>query len=369
MIIESIEIANFRVFGAFSLGLGGRSVFLVSENAAGKSSLLLAIAKALGKDRGVTLADFADSAAPIEIVVRLSGFDRVDQGVFPKELSFAGKTPSLAVGFRAEWNAVEEESNAVCGFPDHGWRPATREQRDALRLVWLPAYRDPARLLQLASKGGFWARLFSSMKIDTDIQAAIDAVNVALGAFAGTKDMAQILGELRNSLARLIPQVDAQAFTLGFQGGASERELLGEFEVLLSHSGPSLPVQKQSDGLMHLAVFAFALKVIANDRKAIFLVDEPEISLHPQAQRALSTACRNLPNQSIIATHSPGVLDRADMRGVVRLCGSKGAVSAARAGSLSDGEANRLARFLNPLTAEACFARKVILVEGYSDRM
>ena len=40
------------------------------------------------------LADFCDSGAPIEIVVKLSGFDRAEQGTFPKELSFAGRTPS-----------------------------------------------------------------------------------------------------------------------------------------------------------------------------------------------------------------------------------------------------------------------------------
>jgi hypothetical protein len=275
----------------------------------------------------------------------------------------------LRIGFRAEWNANEEEANSICGFPDHGWKTATREQRDALKVVWLPAYRDPVRLLQLAASRGFWAKLFTSMSVDPAIATAVSEVDSALKKFAGTKDLASLLTQLRDALAGMIPNVDKQAFTLGLQGGASDRDLLREFEVLLSHSGPSLPVQKQSNGLIQLAVFVFALKALATDAKAILLVDEPEISLHPQAQRSLSTACRKLPNQSIIATHSSSILDRADMRSIVRLHVSKGAVKAARATGLSNDEAARLARFVNPLTAEACFAREVVLVEGYSDRV
>ena len=52
MLIDSIDVTNFRSFRSFSLNLDGASVFLVSENAAGKTSLLMAITKALGKDRG-----------------------------------------------------------------------------------------------------------------------------------------------------------------------------------------------------------------------------------------------------------------------------------------------------------------------------
>jgi len=221
----------------------------------------------------------------------------------------------------------------------------------------------------MAASRGFWERLLSSLSIEPAIQAAINDVGTALQTFAAAEEMARLLGTLRAALSGLIPQVDTNAFTLGFHGSTSERDLLREFEVLLSHGGPSLPVQKQSNGLIQLAVFVFALAVIEGDPKAILLVDEPEVSLHPQAQRSLSGAFRRLPNQSIIATHSPSILDRADLRTVVRLYRCPGGITAARATGLSEQEAVRLARFVNPLTAEACFARKVVLVEGYSDRV
>lgn len=369
MKIDSIQINNFRSFESFSLELEGQSVHLVSENGIGKSSLLGAIAKALGKDKNVGLADFRDAQAPIEITLQLSGFERADQSAFPKELNFSGRTPSLRVGFRADWSANDEEVNTLCGFPDHGWKAATREQRDALRLVWLPSYRDPVRLLQLAASRGFWLKLLASLQIEPAIQAAINDIGTALQQFASGQEISSLLLQLRNSLAALIPGVDPTAFTLGLQAGTADRDLLKEFEVLLSHGGPALPVQKQSNGLIQLAVFVFALEVIASEPKAILLIDEPEISLHPQAQRSLYSAIRRLPNQSITATHSPSILDRADLRTVVRLFPSNRSIASARASSLSDMEAIRLARFVNPLTAEGCFARRVVLVEGYSDRV
>ena len=76
---------------------------VVSENGAGKTSLLAAISKALGKERFATRQDFSDLTKPIEIKLVLSGFDKQDQAVFPKELSFAAGKPTLSVG----WSSPE----------------------------------------------------------------------------------------------------------------------------------------------------------------------------------------------------------------------------------------------------------------------
>jgi putative ATP-dependent endonuclease of the OLD family len=367
MKIDSVEIQNFRNLTVFSLDFGGETTFVVGENATSKTSLLSAIARALGKERTTTFADFADPAKPIEAILKLSGFDRADHSVFPKEMSFAG-TPTLRIGYRAEWNAKEEECDGLCGFPDHGWKAASREQRDALPVVWLPGYREPDRLLQLGGPRGFWSRLFASISIDPAIAAAVAEVQGALTRFAAAPDLAALLANLTTSLGRFIPDVAPGAFSLGFRG-TQNRDLLREFELFLSHGGSSLPIQKQSDGLIHLAVFAMVLQVLASEPRSILLVDEPEVSLHPQAQRALISAMRRLPNQAVIATHSSNVLDRADLRRVVRLQRGGTSIVPARATTLSQVEADRLARFVNPLTAEACFARKVIFVEGYSDRV
>jgi predicted ATP-binding protein involved in virulence len=67
MRVQKIEIDNYRSFSQFTLDLRGESLFFISENGVGKSTLLGAIAKALGRDSSpITKSDFADLLYPIE---------------------------------------------------------------------------------------------------------------------------------------------------------------------------------------------------------------------------------------------------------------------------------------------------------------
>jgi hypothetical protein len=77
---------------------------------------------------------------------------------------------------------------------------------------------------------------------------------------------------------------------------------------------------------------------------------------------------RTLDAQVIVATHSSNLLDRADPRTVLRLKRVGDTVIAVSPTSLTDDEARRLSRHTSPQTAEAFFARTVILVEGLSDQ-
>ncbi len=367
MQLDTIEITNFRCFTSLTVSLSGASIFVVGENASGKSALLAAIAKALGRDSAISLADFADAKQTIEIAATLSGFDPADQGVFPDELSFKGK-PTLRIGLRAAWDPAERQADVTVGFPDLTWKRATREQKDALGLLWLPAWRDPSKALQLAGTRSVLARLLAGLNIDAALDSAFLSISEALAGLAGTTEVTNLLAAARASLAGTIPGVSAAAYSLTREGVAAP-DLLRDFELLLAHGGPPLPISQQSNGLAHLSLFAFALQAMTKSPKAILLVDEPEISLHPQAQRALISLIRKLPNQAIVATHSSNVLDRADPRNIMRLVRELRSVSARRPATLSEEDARWLARFANPQTAEACFARRVVLVEGYSDRL
>jgi len=70
----------------------------------------------------------------------------------------------------------------------------------------------------------------------------------------------------------------------------------------------------------------------------------------------------------IVATHSSNLLDRADPRSIIRLKQDANTVTTASPTTVSDDDARRLARHTSPHTAEAFFARSVILVEGPSDQ-
>src|SRR5215211_4903770 len=99
MKIERLVIRNFRGFDNFALDLGGRSHFLIGQNAGGKSSLLTAIVRALGRDLSFTRADFRDTGQPIEIEVALSDFTVPERGLYGDYIRF-GPPARLVVGVR-----------------------------------------------------------------------------------------------------------------------------------------------------------------------------------------------------------------------------------------------------------------------------
>jgi predicted ATPase len=107
--IERLVSRNFRGFDNFALDVGGRSLFLIGENAGGKSSLLMAIVRGLGRDLSFTRADFRDTQQPIEIEVSLSDFTVEQRGLYGDYIRF-GPPATLVVGVRAIWNDASEES-------------------------------------------------------------------------------------------------------------------------------------------------------------------------------------------------------------------------------------------------------------------
>jgi predicted ATP-dependent endonuclease of OLD family len=95
MQISRVTIENFRTLDAFILDLNGESCYLVGENAIGKSSLIAAIVRALGRDRAFERADFLDLKHPVDIRVTLTGLDATQLGILADAVDFGAVTPNL----------------------------------------------------------------------------------------------------------------------------------------------------------------------------------------------------------------------------------------------------------------------------------
>ena len=109
MRITRVTVENFRSLDAFVLDLEGESRFLVGENAIGKSSLITAIARAVGRERTFSRSDFVDLARPIDIRVTLTALDAAQLGVFADAADF-GAVTSVTMGITALWDQTRKRS-------------------------------------------------------------------------------------------------------------------------------------------------------------------------------------------------------------------------------------------------------------------
>jgi hypothetical protein len=274
--------------------------------------------------------------------------------------------PKLRIGVRAVWDEDAEELDVTWGFPDVAWKRVPVRAREALPLLRLPAERDPARLLAFAGPRSILTTLLeaaSAAEATDDALAAIEHVGADLAA---SQPITEIVNELRDGLAAIIPEVAADAYTVG-AGSQSPAELLALLDLELAHLGPAIPVTRQSSGLAQVTTLTVATRLLAANPAMLLLLDEPETSLHPQAQRAAMAALRFTDAQVLAATHSSSVLAEADLRTIVRLKRDGTAVRAVLGSAIETDDAERLRRFATPITAEAFFARRVVLVEGITD--
>ena len=368
MKLQELEIKNFRCFEKLNLLLNGDSLFFISENGGGKTALLSALAMALGRDRPPVLTDFRDPNVAIEITATLVGFDANQRADLANAIDF-NNPPTLKIGVVATWDAAAELVDATQGFPTHNWRRPTREERDSLGFLWLPASRDVTRLTSFSARISVLRQILEGLPINAPLQTVLNEIRSAISSLTIEPELTKLFGKMRSYLAKILPGVPTQAYNLG-SSAVSDRELLRQLELLLSYEdSPFIAADRQSSGLAQLTVFALINELSATNPAAIFAVDEPETSLHPHAQRALYIAIAQLPNQALVSTHSSNLMERVDPRKVVRLGKKNGQIVPIRPSALSNEEAAALSRYSSPETAEALFAKRVIFVEGPADRL
>ena len=111
----------------------------------------------------------------------------------------------------------------------------------------------------------------------------------------------------------------------------------------------------------------------------VFAIEEPELFLHPHAQRALDKALRMLAkrdnSQVLIASHSTHFVNLNDYRGIalIRKSAKTGTEVVQCLKDLFEGEDDRkekfnMAAWVNPDRGEMFFARRVAFVEGQTEK-
>lgn len=131
------------------------------------------------------------------------------------------------------------------------------------------------------------------------------------------------------------------------------------------------------DGVTSL--FKIAASLIAGSDSEILLIDEPELSLHPQAQKALATVLREYSTnkQILVTTHSPFFINWEDIENgaeIIRLnkphdkrCTASSLDANVKKNLLNYTADWRKPQLLDTVAKEIFFAEKVVFVEGLED--
>ncbi len=156
------------------------------------------------------------------------------------------------------------------------------------------------------------------------------------------------------------------------------------------NDGVRTDIRRKGHGLQRALIFAL-IKVIANRTKSeddtsssgrqpskskYFIFEEPELYLHPQAQREVFDSFIDLSekNQVILCTHSSSLLDVKLYKSIyiaTKDNDKEGTKIKNCSEDIFDEDARKnlnLSYWINPDRAELFFAKKVILLEGQTDK-
>jgi predicted ATP-dependent endonuclease of OLD family len=120
-----------------------------------------------------------------------------------------------------------------------------------------------------------------------------------------------------------------------------------------------------------IAQMIILLTHIVGSEGQIFLIDGPELHLHPHSQRLLQKVFEESTarNQLLVITHSPQFVNLQEPDSIILIREVKGRshVVSLKNDYLSEEERNRLSRFVRSEDKEFLFSRRVLLVEGETE--
>ena len=379
MKITRVEIRNWRSIKDVDFCPENVTV-LVGPNNAGKSNILSAINFLLG-DRwpmhaNLTESDYFNGEMRRDIYIRL-GLDHPRYGSVEFDTS---------------------KDKYMMSAHDHDGRlivPFSSVQRDELSFAYVDAARNFDRQFGLSR----WTLFGQSIRrLHTDLKTgggeALDRLKVVLEEAHGLlrTELYQVFE--RELKAAFGAQLRTSRYDVSFEFKTiDEANLYRNLYPVLQEGGRSRAPAEAGSGVRNLLVLALFQAVARTFRSgAVLGIEEPELYLHPHAQRGLMRQFDELVaegNQVIVSTHSAAFLDIAKSERIVLVerCGDEEEDVCTQSRTTNAEKHLRLRQRLHPSKgitdasrraflhnigtpemAEAFFARLVVVVEGPTER-
>ncbi len=147
----------------------------------------------------------------------------------------------------------------------------------------------------------------------------------------------------------------------------SASDFYKSLELFVKEDGFQINATALGAGFQNVLVLSIMQAYEALKKKgAIFLIEEPEIYLHPQTQRSLYQTLKEIgkENQVIYTTHSPHFVEASEPENIILVRKDKVTTVQRSKIVLGNGRKEKLKRTSNASHNEMFFAKKVLIVEG-----
>jgi predicted ATP-dependent endonuclease of OLD family len=398
MRLTKLSVTNFRsIKGPVEIRVPSRHLALVGSNNAGKSNIIAALEWVLGSRTPYSLRatrdDYYTVGKPILIEAMLGEVNDADKqnlmGVATNKSqrgALAKKDApeitiklTLPAGDASETEEDEGDGEAggegpskptleinLWGFPVY--TKTTDVRRALVQLVKAAAERTVDDDLQASQ----WTPYGQLMKA---VLEAAPQYQELIGLLAQVNSKLQdVFGQQKATMlvdAQVVSYVEDIAFQLTRENNPAE--LLRYLEIIVTESGGrETNLARMGTGTQSAIIIAM-LELVLRARTSqvkVFAVEEPDAFVQPHGVRRLASLIRRIGEddkaQVVVTTHSPSLLATLSPRDIVRVEKEGAATEVFQAPTTLADPA--FARFVTRESAEMFFARRVLLVEGATER-